>query len=152
MTAQNQNLCERCRERPATYFICCANTGKSEQLCEQCYRGSLSPEDLASTDRFRDIVEKGKCKYCGTPAKTGCGSFWSFSFQGEFFDLSCKACNEDLADFYQRPENAMPDVPDYEAAFRNEEFMKKRMQEHTDLERRKEEFMRQRISERKSKG
>ena len=150
MTAHDQKLCDNCHERLATYLSCNGNTGESKQLCEQCYRESASPEELASTDRLRDIVRNGKCSFCGAPAETGSGSF--SSHQGEHFDLLCKACDEDLAEFYQQPENAMPDVSDYGAAFRDEEFMRQRLQQHADLKQRQEEFMRQRISERKSKG
>jgi hypothetical protein len=57
-----------------------------------------------------------------------------------------------LADFYRRPDNAIPDVPDYGALFRDEESMRQRLQKYADRERRQEEFMRRRISERTSKG
>lgn len=149
MNAQEQKLCESCHARPATHYLCDGNTGESKQLCEQCFRGSASPEVLASNDRFRDIVRNGKCRYCGASAETGSGSF--SSHQGERFDLLCNACDQDLAEFYERPENVMPDVPDHGAAFRDETFMRQRLQQFADRERRKDEFIGQRISERKSK-
>ena len=95
-------------------------------------------------------MRNAKCKYCGAPSETGSGSF--SSHKGEHFDLSCKACDEDLADFDQRPENAISKVPDYEALFRDEEFMRKRIQQHADRKQRQEEFMRRRVLERRSKG
>jgi len=85
MTTQDQELCERCREHPATIYTCDGNTGESKSLCEQCYRESASQEDQACTDRLRDMVRNAKCKYCGAPSETGSGSF--SSHKGEHFDL-----------------------------------------------------------------
>lgn len=148
MTAQDQMLCQRCHEHPATVYMCDGNSGESKHLCEQCYRASATPEELASSDQFRDLVRNGKCRYCGAPAECGFGSFSSAA--GENFELLCRACHQDLGDFARRPENTIPDVPDHAAAFRDEEFMRRRLQQYADRERRQDEFMKQRIAERKS--
>jgi hypothetical protein len=150
MPSQDQKLCERCHEHPVTFFICDGNTGESKSLCEQCYRKSASPEELASSDSFRDIVRNGKCKHCGAPAETGLGNF--DSVEGGHFDLSCKTCDKDLADFNRRPENVVPPVRDYGAMFRDEEFMRQRLKQFADIKQRQEEFIRQRILERRAKG
>src|SRR5579859_6348029 len=127
MTAQDQMFCQRCHERPATVYICDGNSGESEHLCEQCYREWATPEELVSSDQFRDVVRNGKCRYCGAPAEGGSGSFSSAA--GQDFELLCRACDQDLEDFARRPENTIPDVPDYGAAFRDEEFMRRRLQQ-----------------------
>ena len=150
MPVQDLKLCARCHEHPATFHICDGNSGESKSLCEQCYRVLASPEELASNDFFRTIVRNGKCKYCGAPAETGSGCF--SSIETESFDLLCKACYEELADFDQRPENSIPNVPDYGSAFRDEDFMRQRLKLFADRNQRQEKFMRQRVLERRAKG
>lgn len=146
MTARDQKLCERCHKRLATFHICYGHTGESKHLCEQCYRESASPEELASSDHFRDIVRNGKCKFCGQPAVGGSGGSLEALIGREPF-LWCEPCRRDLVEFWQRRENAMPEWPfDDKAA---QERVSKQM---ADRERRQEEFMRQRVSERRSKN
>ena len=146
MTAQEQKLCDRCHERPATCHICCGNTGETKDLCETCYQESASPLELASTKQFRETVRKGKCKYCGQPAVGGSGGF--IPVLGEQLFLWCEKCRLDLVEFYQRPENALPgDYP-----FDDKAAQERVSQQFAERERRQEEYMRQRVSERRSKN
>ncbi|HUA65494.1 MAG TPA: hypothetical protein VME24_06585 [Alphaproteobacteria bacterium] len=150
MADQDQKLCDNCHERPATNHICYGGQdGQSRSLCQICLMQDSEVGSLMQ--HFTEAVRAGHCKYCGAPAETGSGRF--SSAVGEHFDLLCKACSEDFVEFARRPENAMPDIPaDYEAALRDEELMKQRLQQFKDREQRQEEFMRQRVSERKSRG
>jgi len=146
MTAQDQKLCERCRERPATFHVCYGHTGESKHLCEQCYRESASPGELASSDNIRDIVRNGKCRFCGQPAVGGSGGSLGAFIGAEHF-LWCERCRRDLVEFAQRPENAIPEFP-----FDDEAAQKRVSQQMAERERRQDEFIRQRVSERRSEG
>jgi hypothetical protein len=94
--------------------------------------------------RFQEAVRLGHCKYCGAPAELGSGSYSSVT--GDHFDLLCKACSEDFAEFVRRPENALLDF-----TTGDEVGMRKSVSQLADLEKRKDEFIRQRVLERKSK-
>jgi hypothetical protein len=99
-------LCDACREREATHHICYGGTGVSKHLCATCYGQSASPEELASDKRLKDAIRDGRCSYCDDPAVTGSGGF--IPFLGEQLELWCEPCRHDLAEFWQRPENALP--------------------------------------------
>ena len=146
MPVQDQQLCERCHERPATYHICDASTGRSKHLCEQCYRESASPEDLASADGFRDVVRHGKCRFCGQPAVGGSGGSLGAFIGAEPF-LWCEPCRRDLVEFAQQPENAIP-----EWSFDDETAQERASQQLAERERRQDEFMRRKVSERRRDG
>jgi hypothetical protein len=142
MADQDQKLCDRCHERPATSHICYGHGGESRSLCQICLRQDLEIGGLIQ--RFDESVRVGHCKYCGAPAETGWGG--SSSILGENFNLVCMACFDDLAAFARRPENAISDfTPGDEVALR-------RAAEHlADMEKRQDEFIRRRVLERKSK-
>ena len=144
MPIQDQKLCESCQQHPATHHICCANTGEMQNLCEKCFRQSSSPELLASSDFFREVVRKGTCKYCGDPSVAGCDT--SNPFTGDHLDLWCEACRQDLVVFGSSPENEIPDFP-----FDDELAQDRVAHQMAERERRQVEFMRQRVLERKLK-
>ena len=146
MTAQDQKLCEKCNEHPATCFICNGNTGESKHLCEQCYRESASAEELASTDNLRDIVRTGQCRFCGQPAVGGSGGSLGALIGAESF-LWCEPCRQDLVEFAQRPENAIAAWP-----FDDEAAQERASQQMADRERRQDEFMKQKVAVRRSNG
>ena len=145
MSAPDEKLCERCKQRPATHHVCFGGTGESNDLCEACFRASSSPEVLASSDRFTEALRKGRCKYCGAPAVCGCGG--SIPFAEDSLDLWCEACRQDLVEFGNMPENAIPDFP-----FEDKAAQERVRQQHLERERRQEEFMRQRVSQRRGRG
>ena len=145
MSEKDKRLCEKCHERPATCHICDASTGKSQDLCEACFQESALPEVLAGSNELKETIRNGKCKYCGQPATGGSGDTDPL---GKRFNLYCKQCSLDLAEFYQMPENDLP----IDFSFDDPKKMKQRLQQHRELERRLKEFIKQRISKRKSKG
>ena len=60
-------LCEVCHERPATNHICDGNTGKSSDLCAECFESSAPPEVRQSFAAIREA----HCQYCGGKACDG---------------------------------------------------------------------------------
>lgn len=115
-------------------------------MCETCYKESASPEELASDQHIRDVIRKGKCRFCGQPAVGGSGGF--MPVLGEQFFIWCEQCRQDLVEFAQRPENALPkDFPFDDAA-----AQERVSQQLADRERRQEEFMKQKVLERRSKS
>ena len=147
MAAQDRKLCERCNERPATHHICHAHTGKSKHWCEKCFSESASPEELASSHHFRDILRNGKCRFCGAPAAGGSVSHGFPDVMDEQTNLWCEPCRRDLVEFNRLPENVIPTG----FPFDDEAAQERLSQQMADLERRQEEFMRKRVSERRSK-
>jgi hypothetical protein len=144
MTDQDQKLCDNCHERPATSHICYGgHTGEDRSLCQICLKQDSEIGGLMQ--RFNEAVRVGHCKYCGAPAETAFGG--SSSVLGEHFNLVCRTCYDDLAEFARRPENAVPDWP-----FDDEAAQKRMPEQMAERERRQEEFMRQRVLERRSKG
>ena len=127
-----QMLCQKCNERPAT---CLNPQQEAKHLCEQCYRESLSPEQLAFNDHFREVLRNGKCSYCGQPAwgarASSCGEplFW------------CETCGRDLDEFAQ--ENAIPEYP-----LNDKAGQKRVLEQRIERECRQEEFMRRKVLER----
>jgi hypothetical protein len=148
MAAQDRKLCERCNERHATHHICYGHTGESKHLCEQCYKESAFPEELASSDRIRDIVRNGKCRFCGAPAAGGSVSCSIPGVMDEQTNLWCESCRRDLVEFGRRPENVIPTA----FPFDDEAAQERLSQQMAERERRQEEFMRKRVSARRSKG
>lgn len=150
MPEQPQQLCQRCNERKAVRYICYGNTGESKRLCERCYRESASPEELAASDRVRNVIRNGKCEYCGAPAVGGSVYNEPSTIPGEWAEktnLWCGACNRDLREFGKQPGNAVSPWP-----FDDEAAQERVSREWAERDRRKEEFMKQRIAERKRKA
>lgn len=147
MTAQDQKLCQRCQERPATCHICNGNTGESKHLCEKCYKESASPEELAYSNHFGDIVRNGKCRYCGAPAAGGSAVGGILGVMDEKTNLWCEPCRRDLVEFLNLPENAIPELP-----FDDEAAQERASKQLAEREQRQGEFMRRKVSERRSRG
>jgi hypothetical protein len=142
MADQEQKLCDRCHERPATSHICYGgHAGEGRSLCAICIREDLEVGGL--TQRFDEAVPVGHCKYCGAPAETAFGG--SSSVLGDHFNLVCKTCFDDLSEFVRLPENASLFTP-------GDKVAPPKMATHlADFQRRQDEFMRQRVLQRKSK-
>jgi hypothetical protein len=68
-------------------------------------------------------------------------------FLGEQLFLWCERCRQDLVEFAERPENAIPEFP-----FDDEVAQKRASQQLADRERRQGEFMKQKVLERRSKS
>ena len=149
MTAQDQKLCQRCHERPATHHICNANTGKSKHLCEPCYQETASPEELARSNHVREVVRNGKCRYCGAPAAGGSVGSSIPGVMDERPNLWCEPCRRDLVEFLKMPENAIAVV---KWPFHDEAAQERISKQTAERERRQEEFMRRKVSERRSNG
>ena len=142
MTEQKQEMCDVCHQRPATYLTCNGNTGEGSALCMTCFEQTASPPELESLRQFEQAVRKGKCQYCGGPASSG-----SMSCDGvkeEQIDLCCESCMQDLTEFDERPENALPDHSEVKDKTKEEQIYRQLIERKT----RQEEFMRQRIRER----
>jgi hypothetical protein len=108
-----------------------------------CFEQTASGPELESFRNFDRLIRNGKCKYCGAPAAGGCGG--SMPFAAQTLDLWCEACQRDLAEFGNMPENAVPEFP-----FDDKVAQERTWQQHIDRERRQEEFMKQRVAQRRS--
>ena len=139
MPDQAHDLCEACHEREATHHICYGGTGVSRHLCVACYGQLASPEELFSDRHSRDAIQNGKCKYCGEPAAGGCGGFMPLF--GEQLELWCEQCRQDLAEFANRPENALgEDLP-----FDDVAAQERLSQQLAEREERQDQFMKKKI-------
>jgi protein-arginine kinase activator protein McsA len=61
MSKPDQIFCEACHNRPATHCICDGGTGKSSNLCEECFQSSTPSDFSPSAATVRDA----HCQYCG---------------------------------------------------------------------------------------
>ena len=71
-------LCDNCKQREATIFIC--HGGKvaaSKNLCETCHLELASPLEAVSFKKFTDAFLNGKCEYCGGARR---GGWWRRGF------------------------------------------------------------------------
>src|SRR5437764_98994 len=115
MPDEEQQLCDGCHERPATFHTTCGENAQTQNLCATCWEQLASADELATHRRFREAIATGRCKYCGSPAAGGSFS-GGFMATGEQANLWCEPCRADFSEFVSRPENIMPDdVPDDEA-------------------------------------
>jgi hypothetical protein len=150
VNSKDNKFCENCLERPATRRVCDdIETGKSMEICEECYEAMELAEELESNDDFDGSILSGQCSYCGQPAVGTCdGNLLSMFGVVEQPSFWCEQCQQDLAEFARRPENAVrEDFP-----FGDEEALLQLSQQLADREKREEEFMKQRVAERKKKG
>jgi hypothetical protein len=108
-----------------------------------CFERSGSSAELESYRHSLEVIRKGKCKYCGAPAVSGCTGLSIPGVMEERADLWCEPCRLDLVEFARQPENKIPDFP-----FDDEVAQGQVSQQMADRERRQQDFMRQRIRER----
>ena len=109
MHNQEQKVCDACRERLATFHntMFVDERAQTRDLCMTCWEQLASPDELASQERFREVIRTGKCKYCGEQAT---GGSMSCCWPGEeHVNLLCEPCQKDRAEFMLRPENKLPD-------------------------------------------
>lgn len=66
----------------------------------------------------------------------------------KYTNFTCDACVRDLAEFYDRPENALPDRSELRDKSKEEQIYQRLMER----KRRQEEFIRQRIKERRNEA
>jgi hypothetical protein len=146
MPDQEQKVCDACHEQPATFhstmFI--GDSAQTRDLCPTCWERLASPQELASQQRFQELIRNGKCKYCGQQAA---GGSISGGWPGEeHVNLYCELCQRDYAEFTSRPENKLPDdFPEHDDAAMEE--MSARLSR---LKAAAEDYVRQRVAERRS--
>ena len=148
MSDELEKLCDKCRERLATFHstMCSGGETQTSDLCMTCWEQSATPEELASQRRFQEAVATGKCKYCGDPAVSGSFSGGLVTME-EQVDLWCESCRADFVEFMSRPENVMPDeFPVGEAAAAHHH------QRLTAVMTAADEYVKRRATKRKSTG
>ena len=82
-------LCEVCHERVATHHICNGSTGKSSNLCEECF------EKTAPTDIRASMAEahEARCEYCGSQQCIGETDFLSIGHGLPKLKFMCQPCS-----------------------------------------------------------
>jgi len=98
--------------------------------------------ELASQQRFQEVIRGGKCKHCGQQAV---GGSMSGGWPGaERVDLYCEPCQKDYAEFMSRPENKLPEdfLEDDDAAMEEMSARLSRLQDAA------EHYVRRRAAER----
>jgi hypothetical protein len=132
-------------------FLFNGNDGGERRLCLACFEQTAAPEELENHRRRQEIIQSGKCQYCGSPAKTG--TYWCVSADGvrtkEEAKLECEECGLDLNEFHRRPENALSTGS---FKFGGEEARERLLQQHAERKRREEEYIKQKVAERRLGG
>lgn len=132
------NICDNCRQRPATRLKFLG--GEEQQfLCATCFEELASQDELDEVQRVKRLFATTKCKYCGDPAA---GVSVACAIEGVYDDVIegwCARCSADLKEFSQRPENV---IPDFDPDDDDTDEMCRLMEERG---RRRDEFMRERI-------
>ena len=98
MSKPDQNLCEVCHERPATHHICYGGTGKSSDLCEECFESSVPPDVRQSLSEARDA----HCQYCGGQPCAGGTDMFAFITGVQKSKYMCMPCTMEYHRFIQR--------------------------------------------------
>jgi hypothetical protein len=96
---QDEKMCDRCHERPATCHICHGNSShEGESLCRECFELS----NPTVTSGITKVWEAG-CQYCGGPPAIGGGGFGLGVFSGirSMPSCKCKPCAEEYYRFLQ---------------------------------------------------
>jgi hypothetical protein len=98
MSKPDQILCEVCHERPATHHVCNANTGKSSDLCAECFETSAPPEVLQSSIEVRDA----HCQYCGGQPCAGGTDFIALTVGIQQTKFMCFPCTQEYYRYIQQ--------------------------------------------------
>jgi hypothetical protein len=101
MTTPEQILCEVCHERPATHHVCNANTGKSSDLCAECFETSAPPEVRQSAAE----MHAAHCQYCGSQPCAGGTDFLAQITGVQQTKFMCMPCTQE---FYRYIRQDMP--------------------------------------------
>lgn len=152
MPEQPEMLCEKCGEQPATYHITNMIEGEEEakNLCVGCVQNDPSFALLARRPNLRDLIQTGKCNYCGAPPISGSQS--SGLGGPDEVHLNCAQCAKDLKEFAAKPENQW-EVPEIDDSLDNDAFLAElsRVSDQcSEIETRRLEFMRMKVAQRRS--
>jgi hypothetical protein len=98
MTTPGQTICEACGKRPATHHICYAGTGKSSDLCGECFEASAPPEVRESAAAVRDA----HCQYCGGQPCAGGTDMFSLITGAQRSKYMCMPCSMEYHRFLQQ--------------------------------------------------
>ena len=98
MSKPDQIFCEVCHERPATHHICNANTGKSSDLCAECFETSAPPEVRAQSAEARNA----HCKYCGAQPCAGGTDVLALCTGVQKLKFMCMPCSMEHNRFVQQ--------------------------------------------------
>jgi hypothetical protein len=94
---QDQKLCDRCHERPATCHICHGNSAhEGESLCRECFELS----NPTVTSGITKVWEAG-CQYCGGPPVIGGADPLATIGGIHKLRCMCKPCSEEYHRFLQ---------------------------------------------------
>lgn len=101
------DICQTCRERPATVHLCEIVDGRQTRvdLCEACFRTHPSSRivDLPSLDGSQ------KCFYCGAPAQcAGMNQLWEQEIRKQAFHYTCFRCAQLQSELLMKAIDAMP--------------------------------------------
>lgn len=83
-----QILCDVCHERPANNHICDGNTGKTSDLCAECFETSAPPEVRQSIAEMREA----HCQYCDGEVFMGGTDTDALIFGVQQVKYMCKSC------------------------------------------------------------
>lgn len=98
MSTSGQILCEVCHERGATHHICYAGTGKSSNLCEECFQASAPPDVLHCAAAVRDA----HCRYCGGQPCAGGTDMFALITGVQKSKYMCMPCSMEYHRFLQQ--------------------------------------------------
>lgn len=105
---QDQKLCDRCHERPATCHICHGNSDREgESLCRECFELS----NPAVTSGITKAWEAG-CRYCGGEPYSGGGHSADGLGGNMKMSFMCKSCAAEYFGFLRKklPGFGDPDI------------------------------------------
>jgi hypothetical protein len=91
-------VCEVCHERRATHHICYGGTGKSSDLCDECFRASAPPDVIQSAAAARDA----HCQYCGGESCTGGPDMFAMMTGVLKAKYMCVPCSMEYHQFLQQ--------------------------------------------------
>jgi hypothetical protein len=91
-------VCEVCIERRATHHICYGGTGKSSDLCDECFQASAPPDILQSAATVRDA----HCQYCGGQPCLGGTDMFALITGVQKLKYMCMPCSMEYHRFLQQ--------------------------------------------------
>ena len=91
-------LCEVCHERRATNHVCYAGTGKSSDLCDECFQASAPPELRESAAGVREA----HCQYCGGQPCAGGTDFLALTAGVQQMKYMCMPCTQEYLCYAQQ--------------------------------------------------
>ena len=98
MATPEQTLCEVCGERRATHYICYGGTGKSSNLCDECFTATAPQDMLQSAEAAREA----HCQYCGGQPCAGGTDFLAQALGIQQSRYMCMSCTQEFHRFTQQ--------------------------------------------------